>query len=158
MKPKMGTLLIAMMCVLGLAACEKTKADLGADILSQMVEIQESTIEDFYDTVKDNSDICNKCLRDVRALVDHAESQMRGLAAQWAQLKANSSIKTQREAVNRVTPEMNKMFERLSGMEEGAYKIFEEYQGNCPDQTPDVYSTMKRAAGLFNKIIGHEFM
>ena len=158
MKPRLGTLLIAMTCVLGLAACQKTKVDLGEDILSQMVDIQEETMEDFYDTVKDNSDICNKCLRDVRALVDSAEGRMRGLAGQWSQLKANTSIKDQRDAVNRVTPAMNEMYQKLEGMEEGAYKIFEEFQSNCPDQTPEVYGTMKRAAGLFQKIIGSEFM
>ena len=115
-------------------------------------------MEDLFDTVDDLSDICNKCVRDVRALVDRNENQLANLAAQWEQLKANSATKEQREAVNRVTPVVQETFNRLRGLQESGYAIFEEFQKNCPQQMPDVYDQMTRAAGLFNKTIGYEFL
>ncbi len=161
MKPSAG---VATLTLVGLAVviltsgCEKTKADIGEDILTQMIELQEDTMDDFFDIVDDQSDICNKTVRDVRALVDQREGQMQTLVGQWERLKATSSTKDQREAVNRVTPEVGKTFQRLEGQQEAQYAIFEEFQKNCGEQMPDVFDTMKRAMVLFNEAIGHEFI
>lgn len=161
MKPSATSATFALMglaVILLASGCEKTKADIGEDILTQMIELQEDTMEDFFDIVDDQNDICNKTVRDVRALVEQREGQMRTLAAQWEQLKANSSTKDQREAVNRVTPEVGETFQRLESQKDAQYAIFEEFQRNCANQTPDVFDTMKRAMVLFNEIIGHEFI
>ena len=41
---------------------------------------------------------------------------------------------------------------------EGQFETFEEFQSNCPQQTPTVYNLMEKYMGLFNKMVGHDFI
>lgn len=139
------------------AGCEKTKVDRAEDILERMIELQVDGLEQYIDMVDEYSDICNKCVRDTKALADQLESQMQGLLGQWNQMKTQMPTADYRQAVKNVTADAREAFKQVGEIRDGAFEVFEEYQENCPGQVAEVYNNMERVSGLFSSTIGYEF-
>jgi len=161
MRNKAGLLSISIALCLTVAlgaGCTKTKTDQGADILIEIAEANLEALEDYFDIVDDLSDICNKCVRDTQALFQERQARMQALASQWMQLKTQMSTKEQMDAIAQASPKVDKIMQKMYALPEGHFETFEEFQSNCPQQTPAVYNLMEKFMGLFNKMVGHDFI
>ncbi len=161
MRSKAGLLSVSIALCLTVAlgaGCTKTKTDQGADILIEIAELNLEALEDYFDIVEDLFDICNKCVRDTQALFQERQAQMQALADQWMQLRTQMSTKEQMDAIEQARSKVDKIMQKMYALPEGHFETFEEFQSNCSQQTATVYNLMEKYMGLFNKMVGHDFI
>ena len=78
-----GVLLVAGLVWASAAGCNKTKAEQGAALLLEMVDVNQGAVEDIIDLVDDNYDLCVKGLREVTDLQKSTRATMQTLVNQF---------------------------------------------------------------------------
>lgn len=140
-----------------MAGCAKTKVDQGAALLEQMSDLYLEAVEDYFDLVDDNYDICNKCVRATSDLVAQREGMMQTLLGQWTQLKEALSTKEQRDAIGQATKAYEGALREVDELKQKHYETFEEFNNSCPEHMPVVYQTMERVTGMLPRMVGPDF-
>jgi hypothetical protein len=153
-----GVLLVAGLVWASAAGCNKTKAEQGAALLLEMVDVNQGAVEDIIDLVDDNYDLCVKGLREVTDLQKSTRATMQTLVNQWNQFKKGSTAKDMMDAVEQAKPKIEQMLNDVDEIQEGAYKIFERFQKNCPNETPKVFKIMQDTGVIMMSLMSNDLV